>query len=101
MSARPMSTFQSEGWNRPIGAGVEHYYRPHVVYAMQLGPDGVVSLCGGWASGGGIRPWLTPSPADPSLVCRKCSAIVAVQLREPWDAPWFSESPDDRGTTDE
>lgn len=92
MSARPLSTFQSEGWYRPSTARSQHYYRPPVEDTMNLGPESVVTLCGRYGHGGGIRPWLTPHPLNRAKRCARCDHIVTAQLMQPSDAPWFPES---------
>lgn len=90
MTARPISTFASEGWARPSGARTVHYYRPG-------GHLGLTSVCGSWQASEGIRPHLTVTPGITTTggarpVCQRCDRRVHDELRRT-DRPWFDEEP--------
>lgn len=98
MSARPIETFQSEGWYRPTGARSQHYFRLNSEGKWDMGDGSVVSVCGNYGSGGGIRPFLAITSAS-GRCCQKCSAAVTAQLFAPQAEGWFPVSPD-LGTTE-
>lgn len=86
MSARPLETFQSEGWYRPGSARLEHYMRPAPARVNDLGEFADESLCGTWASGGGSRPWYLVMPKGKR--CGKCDVAVRAELFRS-EGPWF------------
>ncbi|WIE54206.1 hypothetical protein [Curtobacterium sp. MCBD17_003] len=90
MPARPLSTFQSEGWTRPHRARAEHYFRPQLALAAESdAPLG--SVCGRYLSGHGIRPVLTPTATR--TACQVCAQRVWAQLLAPQSESWFAGDP--------
>jgi len=87
MTARPLSTFQSEGWHRPSRARADHYFRPSAVMALRMSSPGALqSLCGKYGSGGAIRPWLKHTPKGR---CQECNRHLLAVFNGPHDGPWF------------
>lgn len=87
MSARPIESFQSEGWYRPTGAHSQHYFRLNDSGKWDMGDGSVVSVCGNYGSGGGIRPFLAVTAKGRR--CQKCNKAVLAQLLAPQSEGWF------------
>lgn len=90
MPARPIETFQSEGWYRPSGARSEHYFRPSDRMSARLGTPSLEAICApknglGYGSSEGIRPWLESTARG--RVCKQCAQIQEAALFAEGD--WF------------
>ena len=93
MPARPIETFQSEGWYRPSGARSEHYFRPSDRMSARLGTPSLEAICApknglGYGSGEGIRPWLESTARG--RVCKQCAQIQEAALFSEGD--WFGSA---------
>ena len=93
MPARPIETFQSEGWYRPSGARSEHYFRPSDRMSARLGTPSLEAICApknglGYGSGEGIRPWLESTAMG--RVCKQCAQIQEAALFAEGD--WFGSA---------
>ena len=93
MPARPIETFQSEGWYRPSGARSEHYFRPSDRMSARLGTPSLEAICApknglGYGSGEGIRPWLESTARG--RVCKQCAQIQEAALFAEGD--WFGSA---------
>ncbi len=93
MPARPIETFQSEGWYRPSGARSEHYFRPSDRMSARLGTPSLEAICAptnglGYGSDEGIRPWLESTARG--RVCKQCAQIQEAALFAEGD--WFGSA---------
>jgi hypothetical protein len=85
MAARPLGTFQSEGYYNTGRAN--HYFRPS--------PEGkdlaLTSLCGRYSLGEGLRPHLLPTPKASQKVCQPCNRIWLENIMRPEGSQWFED----------